>query len=96
MDFEMYMDTLKEHMSGKGLVTFVCGELRKWSEDYSRIEKLYQEAQENVMACLGEQTCKQLVRTISEQNGIMLFFAAVQGLRMNRDHFINPMNPDCT
>lgn len=92
----MYLDALKEFMLGPIMVEGVCNGFRKWTDDFSQIEEAYREAQEKIKESAGGLTCEQLVDSISRQAGIVLFFSAVQGLRMNRDHFYNPTQPNCT
>lgn len=96
MDYGMYLDALKEFVLGPTMIESVCNGLRKWTNDFSQIEEAYQEAREKIRDCAGERTSEQLADSISKQAGILLFFSAVQGLRMNRDHFNNPALPDCT
>ena len=86
-----FLDGLKEHMLGQAVMDCVCNGLRERMDDFAQIEGAYQQAQKK----MGEKDGEQLGHLISKQAGIVFFFSAVQGLRMNWEHFYHPMRPTC-
>lgn len=87
----MYLDGLKEQMLGQTMVECVCNGLRERMDGFTQIEGAYQKTRKKI----GEKDGEQLGHLISRQAGMVFFFSAVQGLRMNWTHFYNPMSPTC-
>lgn len=90
-----YRNKLKTLLFGQDMESMVCHGLRKCMKDFPQIEADYEKARENIIHQLGEEA-QRLCQSVSDQVYAALFFAGVQGLRMNRDHFQNPLMPDCT
>ena len=90
-----YRNKLKTLLFGQDMESMVCHGLRKCMKDFPQIEADYGKARENIIHQLGEEA-QRLCQSVSDQVYAALFFAGVQGLRMNRDHFQNPLMPDCT
>ena len=90
-----YRNKLKTLLFGRDMESMVCHGLRKCMKDFPQIEADYGKARENIIHQLGEEA-QRLCQSVSDQVYAALFFAGVQGLRMNRDHFRNPLMPDCT
>lgn len=57
----------------------------------SAIDKLKEELEEDSQRCV-----RKLVTSIDMKGSSLLFYFGIQGLKMNYEHFINPMAPNCT
>ena len=90
-----YKNKSKTLLFGQDVESMVCHGLRKCMKDFHQIEADYKKAQENIIQQLGEEA-QWLCQSVSNQVCAVLLFAGVQGLRMNCDHFRNPLMPDCT
>lgn len=90
-----YRDKLMTLLHGQDIEDIVRNGLRKCMKDFPKIEVDYRRTKENIVHQFGEKA-QWLCRSVSEQTAAVLFFAGVQGLKMNCDHFRNPLMPDCT
>ncbi|MBQ3542959.1 MAG: hypothetical protein IKA47_10265 [Oscillospiraceae bacterium] len=93
------MNQVKELFGEKRIMDGVIQILSIQLEDFPAIHHAYTEAINELRAELGEEEWLSLQRYVSalEQQCISnLIFAGVQGCKMNLEHFINPMTPNCT
>ena len=68
-------------------------------EDFPSIYQAYLDAVEKLHAELGPEAkneIKKYITAIEQMCASNLYYAGTQGLKMNYDHFVNPMKPNCT
>lgn len=84
---------------GKQVVDALIETLYVQTDDFPGIHQAYLEAIEKLYADLGpaaNHSIQKYVTAIEQQCASNLFFAGVQGLKMNLEHFRNSMVPNCT
>lgn len=90
-----FMDSL----IGKPIVDALIQTLYNQMEDFPAIYQAYLDAIERLRTELGPEAkneIKKYVTAIEQMCASNLYYAGTQGLKMNYDHFINPMTPNCT
>ena len=90
-----FMDSL----IGKSVVDALIQTLYNQMEDFPSIYRAYLDAIEKLHAELGPEAkneIKKYITAIEQMCASNLYYAGTQGLKMNYDHFVNPMTPDCT
>lgn len=90
-----FMDSL----IGKPVVDALIQTLYNQTEDFPSIYQAYLDAIEKLHAELGSDAkseIKKYVTAIEQMCASNLYYAGTQGLKMNYDHFVNPMTPNCT
>ena len=90
-----FMDSL----IGKPVVDALIQTLYNQMEDFPAIYQAYLDAIEKLHAELGpdaKNEIKKYVTAIEQMCASNLYYAGTQGLKMNYDHFVNPMTPNCT
>ena len=90
-----FMDSL----IGKPVVDALIQTLYNQMEDFPQIYQAYLDAIEKLHTELGPETkneIKKYVTAIEQMCASNLYYAGTQGLKMNYDHFVNPMMPNCT
>lgn len=88
-----------ENLLGANIVDALVATLYNQVADFAEIHKNYLSALENLKAELGEdlQRCvRKLAVAVDMKCSAYLFYFGMLGLKMNYDHFINPLLPDCT
>ena len=84
---------------GKPVVDAVVQTLYNQSNDFPAIYEAYLAAVEKMRAVLGpdaKHEIQKYVTAIEQMASSNLYYAGMQGLKMNYEHFINPMTPNCT
>lgn len=84
---------------GKPVVDAMVKTLHNQSNDFPAIYEAYLEAVEKLRAHLGpdaKHEVQKYITAIDQMAASNIYFAGMQGLKMNYDHFINPMTPNCT
>lgn len=84
---------------GKPIVDAVVQTLYNQSNDFPAIYEAYLAAVEKMRAVLGpdaKHEIQKYVTAIEQMASSNLYYAGMQGLKMNYEHFINPMTPNCT
>jgi len=84
---------------GKPVVDAVVQTLYNQSNDFPAIYEAYLAAVEKMHAVLGpdaKHEIQKYVTAIEQMASSNLYYAGMQGLKMNYEHFINPMTPNCT
>lgn len=84
---------------GKPIVDAVVQTLYNQSNDFPAIYEAYLAAVEKMHTVLGpdaKHEIRKYVTAIEQMASSNLYYSGVQGLKMNYDHFINPMTPNCT
>ena len=84
---------------GKPIVDAVVQTLYNQSNDFPAIYEAYLAAVEKMHAVLGpdaKHEIQKYVTAIEQMASSNLYYAGMQGLKMNYDHFVNPMTPNCT
>lgn len=84
---------------GKPVVDAVVQTLYNQSNDFLAIYEAYLAAVEKMRAVLGldaRHEIQKYVTAIEQMASSNLYYAGMQGLKMNYEHFINPMTPNCT
>lgn len=95
MSKKQLLDTLL----GKQIVDALIETLYVQTDDFPGIHQAYLEAIEKLGVELGsgqKDNIQEYIAAIEQQCASSLFFAGVQGLKMNLEHFRNPMTPNCT
>ena len=90
-----FMDSL----IGKPVVDALVQTLYNQSDDFPAIHQTYLDAIEKLHNALGSEAKRDIqkyVTAIEQMCASNLYHAGVQGLKMNFDHFLNPMMPNCT
>lgn len=90
-----FMDSL----IGKPVVDALIQTLYNQMEDFPSIYRAYLDAIEKLHAELGPEAkneIKKYITAIEQMCASNLYYAGTQGLKMNYDHFVNPMTPNCT
>ena len=90
-----FMDSL----IGKPVVDALIQTLYNQMEDFPSIYQAYLDAVEKLHAELGPEAkneIKKYITAIEQMCASNLYYAGTQGLKMNYDHFVNPMTPNCT
>ena len=90
-----FMDSL----IGKPVVDALIQTLYNQMEDFPSIYQAYLDAIEKLHAELGPEAkneIKKYITAIEQMCASNLYYAGTQGLKMNYDHFVNPMMPNCT
>lgn len=84
---------------GKPVVDAMVKTLYNQSDDFPAIYQAYLDAIEKLHAVLGPEAKHEICKYITAVEQICasnIYYAGTQGLKMNYDHFINPMTPNCT
>lgn len=84
---------------GKQLVDALIETLYIQDDDFPEIHQAYLAAIDTLKTALApdaKYSVQKYVTAIEQQCASNLFFAGVQGLKMNLEHFRNPMAPNCT
>ena len=84
---------------GKQVVDAMVETLHNQSNDFPAIYQAYLEAVEKLHAHLGpnaKDEIQKYLTAVEQMAASNIYFAGMQGLKMNYDHFINPMAPNCT
>lgn len=93
----MMKKQILDTLLGKQIVDALIETLYVQTDDFPEIHQAYLEAIEKLEAGLGEKDkIQKYVAAIEQQCASNLFFAGVQGLKMNLEHFRNPTTPNCT
>lgn len=92
-------NTILESVVGKGIVDALVKTLYNQIVDFPDIHRTYLEAIEKLHTTLGpaaKHSIEKYVVAIEQKCASHLYYAGLQGLKMNYDHFLNPMAPNCT
>ena len=84
---------------GKPVVDAVIQTLYNQSDDFPTVYQSYLNAIQKLHTVLGadaKHEIRKYVTAIEQMCASNLYYAGTQGLKMNYDHFINPMAPNCT
>ena len=84
---------------GKPVVDAMVKTLYNQSEDFPPIYQAYIEAIEKLHATLGADAKHEIgkyITAVEQMCASNIYYAGTQGLKMNQDHFMNPMTPNCT
>ena len=84
---------------GKPIVDAVVKTLYNQSNNFPAIYEAYLAAVEKMHTVLGSDAkheIRKYVTAIEQMASSNLYYAGIQGLKMNYDHFVNPMSPNCT
>lgn len=88
-----------ESLVGKPVVDALVQTLYNQCDDFPEKHQAYLNAIETLRIELGpdaQHRVELYVTAIEQMCASNLYFAGTQGLKMNLDHFINPMSPNCT
>lgn len=88
-----------ESLIGKPVVDALVQTLYNQSEDFPATHQAYLDAIEKLHTVLGtdaKHSIQKYVTAIEQMRASNLYHSGVLGLKMNLDHFINPMTPNCT
>jgi len=88
-----------DSLMGKPVVDALIQTLYNQSDDFPAIYQAYLDAIEKLHTVLGpdaKHNIRKYVTAIEQICASNLYHAGVQGLKMNYDHFVNPMMPNCT
>lgn len=88
-----------DNLLGTGIVDALVATLYNQVSDFPEIHQNYLSAIQKLEEALGEDNqhrVHKLVAAIDMKCSAQLYFFGVQGLKMNCDHFLSPMAPNCT
>ncbi len=86
-------------LTGKPVVDAMIQTLYNQSDDFPQIHQTYLNAIQHLREELGPEAKHDILKyvtAIEQMCASNFYYAGVQGLKMNIDHFINPMAPNCT
>lgn len=89
------MQNFVEQLTGPGIVDALVEHMLEHMEDFREDHNRYLSAVNKLKAQLGN-SVDRVVSAIQTRAASDLFFAGVLGLKMNFEHFVNPMTPNCT
>lgn len=89
------IQNLVEQLTGPGIVDALVEQMLEHIDGFCAEHNHYLSAVNKLKAKLGD-TVDATVATIHKRAASVLFLAGFLGLKMNWDHFINPMAPNCT
>lgn len=84
---------------GKSVVDALVQTLYNQSNDFPAAHQGFLDAIQKLHTVLGpdaKQEIRKYVTAVEQMCASNLYYAGTQGLKMNYDHFINPMAPNCT
>lgn len=90
---------IMESLIGKPIVDSLIQTLYNQSDDFPAIHQTFLDAIEKLHRVLGPEAKRDIqkyVTAIEQMCASNLYHSGVQGLKMNFDHFVNPMMPNCT
>ena len=88
-----------ESLIGKPVVDALIQTLYNQSDDFEDIHQAYLATIERLHNDLGpdaKRSIQKYATAVDQMCASNLYHAGVQGLKMNYDHFVNPMIPNCT
>lgn len=88
-----------DNLLGSRIVDALVATLYNQVSDFPETYRNYLSAIQKLEEELGEDNqhrVRKLVAAIDMKCSAQLYFFGVQGLKMNCDHFLNPMTPNCT
>ncbi len=88
-----------ESFAGKTVVDALIQTLYNQCEGFPKVHQDYLNAIEKLHEVLGpeaKQDVQRYAAAIEMMSASNLFYCGVQGLKMNYEHFFNPMAPNCT
>lgn len=89
------IQTLVEQLTGSEMVNAFVEQMLERVDGFPDEHNRYQSAISRLKEELGD-TMDDVVSAIHKRTAAVLFLAGFLGLKMNWDHFINPMAPNCT
>ena len=94
-----HKERLLDELTGRGNVYALIRTLHNQVSDFPDIYSDYLKAIEKLKELVGpdrSQDVQKLMVAIDMQCGANMYWAGVEGLKMNYQHFVNPMAPNCT
>lgn len=88
-----------DNLLGAGIVEALVATLYNQVSEFPEIHRNYLSAINKLKENLGEDAqcpVRKFVTAIDMKCSAQLYYFGVQGLKMNYDHFLNPMTPNCT
>ena len=95
----IFKNQFVDSLLGKPAVDAAIRTLYNQSDDFPEVYQAFLSAIEKLHAVLGPEAkheVRKYVTAIEQICASNLFYAGTQGLKMNYDHFVNPMAPNCT
>ena len=84
---------------GKPVVDAMVKTLFNQSDSFPEVYQAYLDAIEKMRAVLGpdaEHEIQKYITAVDQMCASNFYYCGMQGLKMNYDHFLNPMTPNCT
>jgi len=84
---------------GKPVVDAMVKTLYNQSKEFPKLYQAYLDAIEKMHAVLGPEAKDEMqkyITAIEQMCASNFYYCGTQGLKMNYDHFLNPMTPNCT
>lgn len=89
------MEEIFEVLFGQGIAEAMIKRMLEWIPEFREDHDRYVAALEELRKEYGEGM--DIVHTaVLRESASDLFFAGMQGLKMNYEHWLNPMSPNCT
>ena len=95
----IFKNQFVDFLLGKPAVDAAIRTLYNQFDDFPEVYQAFLSAIEKLHAVLGPEAkheVRKYVTAIEQICASNLFYAGTQGLKMNYDHFVNPMAPNCT
>lgn len=89
------IQTLVEQLTGSEMVNAFVEQMLEHIDGFRAEHNRYLSAVDKLKAEVGD-TMDDVVSAIHKRTATVLFLAGFLGLKMNWDHFVNPMTPNCT
>ena len=94
-----HKERLIDELTGRGNVYALIRTLHNQVQEFPAIYRNYLDTLPKIQEVLGPDSghdIKKLMVAIDMQCGANMYWAGVEGLKMNYQHFINPYAPNCT
>ena len=90
------LENFVEQLTGPGIVDALVEHLLEHMEEFREDHQRYLDAISRLKAELGAPPVEEVVSAIYRRTASELWYAGGLGLKMNYDHFINPLTANCT
>lgn len=89
------MEEIFEVLFGQGITEALIERMLEWIPEFREDHDRYIAALEELRKEFGE-SVDRIEAAVLRESASDLFFSGMQGLKMNYEHWLNPMSPNCT
>lgn len=93
------IETITEQLTGAAMVDFMTQQVFAENEDFRKVQSRYQSAIQKLHADFGGHIIPrtdEVIDAVNQKAASILLFSGFLGLKMNLEHFHNPIRPNCT